>query len=311
MPPLRVFHAAFACAVLGAAGFATAARGGEPLPFRVCMAEGNAPLSYRAGAEARGLDVALARAVAAELQRPLKVVFFESEYERETTLAQEVNALLSSGVCELTSGFALFATDLGAPGRPNARTPDHEGARPRRQRPFVALGRLAASRAYYAMAMGVMTRDPAMQVNTLADLQGARVGVVTGTLAGSAVALYRNGALQKGMVTLSQREDLLAALEAGRFDATLTPLNRYDAYRLAHPATGVSRAAYVHPLRINLGFVGLESAPQPTAAASRVIERSLASGEVRRWAAEAGVTWTRPESPDLQPAFNFGSLRTD
>ena len=278
-------------------------------PLRVCMAEGNAPLSHRVAKEPRGLDVAIARAIAAEAGRSLEVVFFESEYEREVTLAQEVNALLSSRVCDLTSGYALFAADLGAPSRPNARTPDHDGGKPRRQRPFVELGKMAASRAYYASAMGVITRDSSLRVETLADLQGMRVGAVSGTLAGSALAVYRNGLLLKGLVTLSQRDNLLEALEAGKFDATLTPLNRFDAYRVAHPATKLARTTYIHPLRFNLGFVGLENAPETLGAADRVIARALESGDLERWAVAAGATWVPPAKPDINPPFGFGSLR--
>ncbi len=298
-----------ACALAAAALLACGQ--GMAQELRVCMAEENAPLSARVGKEARGLDAALAKAIAAAAGWPLKVVFFESEYDRDKTLAQEVNAMLSSGVCDLASGYALFASDLGAPSRAEARTPDYEGAKPRRQRPFVPLQRLAATRAYFAAAMGVVTRDPALLVETLADLQNVKVGVVTGTMAGSALALYRNGILQKGLVTLSQREDLLTALEAGRFDATLTALTRYDAYRLAHRDTRLARAKYVHPLRINLGFVGLEAAPAAVAVGSRVIERALANGKLSRWAEQAGVTWIAPEPPDVQPPFGFGSLRTD
>lgn len=282
-----------------------------PAPLAICMADGNAPLSYRADGAPRGLDVALAQAIAAEAGRPLSVVLFDSEYEKETTLAHEVNALLSSGVCALATGFALFASDLGAPGRPTARTPGYDGAKPRRQRPFVPLGRLAATRAYQATAMGVVTREPGTRVDTLADLQGLRVGAVSGTMAGSALLLYRNGILAKGLVTLSQREDLLASLEAGRFDATLAPLNRYDAYRLAHPGTRLARATFVHPLRINLGVVGLESDPAALAVADRAIERALADGALARWADAAGATWIRPVPPDVHPPFTIGSLRSD
>lgn len=274
------------------------------------MAEGNAPLSYRAGKEPRGLDVALAQAVAARTRRPLKVVFFESEYERESTLAQEVNALLSSGVCQLASGYALFAADLGDPPRASARTPDYDGAKPRRLRPFVQLRRLAASRAYYASAMGVIVADPATRVERLSDLEGRRVGAVTGTIAGSALVLYRNGLLQKRLVSLSQGEDLLSALESGRFDATLTPLAKFDAYRLAHSGSRLARSAYVHPLRFNLGMVGLEGEPS-LEAASRTIESALASGELPKWAAAAGVTWVAPGSPDVNPPFGMGSLLAD
>ena len=303
----RRLAARLACAgLLACAGPVAAAE-----PLAICMADGNAPLSYRKGGAPRGLDVALAQAIAGEAGRPLRVVFFESAYDREATLAHEVNALLSSGVCELATGYALFASDLGAPGRPTARTPGYDGAKPPRQRPFVPLGRLAATRAYQAVAMGVVTREPGNRVETLVDLQGLRVGAISGTMAGSALVLYRNGLLTKGLVTLSQREDLLGALEAGRFDATLTPLNRYDAYVLAHPGTRLARAAFVHPLRINLGVVGLESDPAPLAAADRAIERALADGALARWAEAAGASWVRPVPPDVQPAFTIGNLRTD
>lgn len=286
-------------------------RSEETAPLKVCAAEANPPLSYAVGREPRGLDVALAQAIAAEMKRPLKLVFFESEYDRDKTLAQEVNALLSSGVCNLASAFALFASDLGAPPRESARTPDYEGAKPRRQRPFIPLGRLAGTRAYYAMSMGVITRDPASRVDALADLQNFSVGAVTGTLAGSALMLYRNGLLRARLVTLSQREDLLAALESGRFDATLTPLSKYDAYRLAHPGTRLARAKFIHPLRINMGFAGLESESAVLAAANRVIERALANGDLKRWAEEAGASWIPPEPPDVQAVIGIGSLRTD
>lgn len=284
------------------------ARGVPPTPLKVCLQQGNVPLSYKEGSEPRGLDVAVAKAIAEAAGRPLEPVFFRSEYEMDKTLAHEVNALLSSGVCELASGYALFESDLGAPGRPTARTPDFPGAPPPPRRPFVTLSRLAATRPYYAAAMGVITRDPAMKVETLADLQGVKLGAIAGTLAGSALELYRYGVLQPNVVTLTQKEDLLAELEAGRFDATLTPLARFDAYRLAHPGTRLARAKYLHPLRINLGFVGLERNPDILAIANHEIERALGGGELEKWAQAAGVSWVAPQPPDIQPAFRIGSF---
>ena len=50
----------------------------QPDPLRVCMAEGNSPLSHRVAKEPRGLDLAVAQAIASEVRRPLQVVFFES-----------------------------------------------------------------------------------------------------------------------------------------------------------------------------------------------------------------------------------------
>ena len=285
--------------------------GEAPKPLTVCTAEGNAPLSHRQKGEPRGLDIEVAKAIAAELGRGIRWLFYDSEYDRDRTLAQEVNALLSSGACDLASGYALFASDLGAPGRASARTPDYDGAKPRRQRPFITLQNLAATRPYYAVAMGVITRDPALKVETLADLQNVKVGAVSGTMAGSALMLYRNGALQASMVTLSQRENALEALEAGRIEATLVTLGSYDAYRLRNPQTRLARANYVHPFRVNLGFVGLERETELLAAANQVIERALAGGQLERWAQAAGATWIAPRPPEVISGFGVQDLRAE
>ena len=275
--------------------------GGEPgaagvsaQALTVCMADDNPPLSYRAKDEDRGLDVRVAQAVADELKRPLKVVFFESKYEHESTLSHEVNALLSSGVCDMASGFALLASDLGPPSRPTARVPDYPGAKRRPQRPWVPLGTLVASRPYHAMAMGLVVRDPARQGMTLAEPGDAKIGVVTGTLAGTAVSLYRNGKLRPQIVSLAQNQDVLEQLEAGSFDATLVPIDRLDAWRLAHPNTALRRAAYTHPLRINIGFVARSDSADVIGAADKVIERALASGDLQRWSEQSGTTWVAP-----------------
>jgi ABC-type amino acid transport substrate-binding protein len=286
---------------------AGAAAADEPA-FTVCMAEDNPPLSWQAKGEMRGLDVRIANAIAAELGRPLAIVPFESEYEADSTLSQEVNALLSSGVCQMASGFALIETDLGAPGRPTARVPDYPGAKRPPQRPWIKLGTLAPSRAYHTAAMGLVVRDAARASATLAEPGDARIGVVTGTLAGTVASLYRNGKLRPQLVSVAQNEDVLAQLEAGRFDATLVPLDRLDAWRLAHPATLLRRAAYVHPMRLNIGFVARADSAALLAAADRVIGKALADGELQRWSLDSGSSWIAPVDPQVRPAFNLLDL---
>ena len=169
-------------------------------PLTVCMAENNAPLSYVEKGEMRGLDLRIAQAIAAELRRPLKVVAFESKYEAESSLSQEVNALLSSGVCELASGFPLLAGDIGPATRPTARVPDHLGAKRRSQRPWVPLGTLAPSLAYHVAAWALIVRDASRESATLSEPGDARIGVVAGTMTGSIVMLYRQGRLTPQLV---------------------------------------------------------------------------------------------------------------
>ena len=295
--------AALLLALCTAAAWARA----EP-PLTVCMAENNPPLSWHADGRMRGLDARIASAIADELHRPLVIVPFESEYESDSTLSQEVNALLSSDVCQMASGFALVAGDLGAPARPTARVPDYPGAKRPPLRPWIPLGSLTPSRAYHAAATGLVVRDAARVSATLAEPGDARIGVVTGTLAGTAASLYHNGKLRPQLVSVAQNEDVLALLEAGRFDAALVPLDRLDAWRLAHPATLLRRAAYVHPYRINIGFVARTESSALLEAADRVIDRALANGDLQRWSADSGASWIAPVEPQVRPAFNLLDL---
>lgn len=289
-----------------AAMFISGAAGAQDL--NVCMAQNNPPLSYRVQGEPRGLDLRVAQAIATELARPLTVVLFESKYEADSSLSQEVNALLSSGVCELASGFPLLADDLGPPRRPTARVPDYPGAKRPPLRPWVPLGTLVPSRAYHTVAMGLVVREASRQSATLADPGDATIGVTAGTMAGTAVVLYRNGTLRSQLVSLAQNQDALEELDAGRFDATLVSLDRLDAWRLSHPLSTLRRAAYVHPLRINLGFVTRADANEVLGAANRVIERSLANGDLQRWTSAAGSTWIAPAEPQVGGPIGLAQL---
>ncbi|MFM9883856.1 MAG: hypothetical protein ACKVQT_12595 [Burkholderiales bacterium] len=285
------------------------AQTGEPL--RVCMDEGNPPLSQRVKRESRGLDVYLAEAIAKAANRPLKIVFFEVENERDRNVVHEINAMLSANVCELASGFALFAPDLGAPSRASARVPDHDGAPPRRQRPYITLQSLAASRAYQASTLGVVVRDTALNVATLADLQHQRIGVTAGTVAGTALAMYRKGALISAMRSIAQREDIFAVLEGETLDAVLAPLNKWDAYRLAHPHTKLHAGTYQHPFRMHLGFAALASAQAILATVNDVIGRSIQDGNLQRWADATGTTWIRPSGEEVRSSFRTADLITE
>ena len=297
---------AVATAIAAIASLATAAPA-----LTVCVAENNPPLSYQVGTETRGLDVRVAQAIAAELDRPLKLIPFESKFEADSSLTHEVNALLSSGVCELASGFPLLASDLGTPTRSTARVPDYPGAKRPPLRDWVPLGTLAPTQAYHAVALGLLVRDSARASATLADPGDARIGVTAGTLAGTAVTLFRGGRLRAQLMSLSRDQDAVAQLDAGLFDATLVSLDRYDAWRLTHPDTSVRRAAYVHPLRINIGFVALADKTQTLAAANRVIARALGDGKLRRWSAATGTSWIAPVDPQVGHAIGLRDLLSE
>jgi ABC-type amino acid transport substrate-binding protein len=292
-----------ALAVLCAASAAVAAE-----PLAVCVAGDNPPQSSVRAGQARGLDVRIASAIAAELGRELRIVPFESEFEKESTLAQEVGALLSSGVCELAGGFPLLASDLGPPARASARTPDYPGAKRKRDRPFIPLRALAASRAYQGMALGVVFNGPAPAIARLAELRAPRIGAVSGSLSGMTLMMYRNGLLRSRLVSVAQRDDPLQLLRAGAFDAALLPTGLFDAHRLAHPDSPLTMAAYRRRIGINLGFVALAESRDTLAAADRVITRALSGGDMARWAETEGLSWLAPGSPEVSSGFDWPRL---
>jgi ABC-type amino acid transport substrate-binding protein len=302
-------RAAAAIVLLALAGGCGAQPAAAP-PLVVCVSADNPPLSSLVKGQPRGLDLRIAQAAAAQLSRTLKVVPFETEYEKESSLAHEVNALLSSGVCDAASGFPLLTGDLGPPSRATARTPDYPGAKRKRERPFVPLGTLVGSRAYYAAALGIVLREPGQGIASLADLGDRRLGAVSGTLASAVAMTWHAGALRPHLVSLGQHEDALSLLAAPAppFDAAMVPLAMFDGWKLAHPGAPLVAAAWRRPIGVNLGFVTLASASEVRAALDSVIARSLAEGQLARWASEEGVTWVAPIAPEVGPGPGLGDL---
>ena len=306
--------------VIAALGWMVATALAAPT-LTVCMAEDNAPLSHlvtvKGQAQVRGLDQRIAAAVASDLGRALVVLPFDTSYEKESTLGHEVNALLSSGLCEAASGFPLLAVDLGPPSRATARTPDYPGAKRKRDRPFVPLSPLAASRAYLAATLGVVQRTDAAAapLANLADLGARRLAVVSGTLAGSTAMTWRQGALRSQLVSLGQREDPLAELArpegSPRFDAVFLPLALFDGWRLQNPGSPLTAAAMRRPVGVNLGFVTLAAAAELRAVFDRVISQARRDGGLARWATEEGVSWAAPTLPEISNGPTLADLAAD
>ncbi len=299
-------HVAGLCLIAAAAAAAA-----QTAAFTVCMADDNAPLSYQTKGQPHGLDLRIAQATAAELGRPLKVMIFESDFEFDSRLTHEVNAMLTLGVCDAASGFPLISEDLGPPSRVNAQPPEYPGsAKRKRERPFVKLGTLTASRAYSAVALGVALRDPGQPFNSLADLGERKLAVVSGTLAGSVAQMWRSGSLRSRIVSLNQKEDYLEELggAAPRFEAAILPLALFDGWKLRHPDSKVAAAQWRRPIGVNMGFATLAAATESRNALNTVIARALADGQMARWAAEEGMSWLPPIAPDVGPGPGIGDL---
>ncbi|MGH8765872.1 MAG: hypothetical protein ACRET8_09155 [Burkholderiales bacterium] len=269
------------------------------------------PYSVAHGDSGSGFDVALAKAVAGHLGRPLTIQWFESKLDEESSPTLEANALLSDGRCDVVAGYPLFVDTLGKPGMKSARLPGFRGALAADRRRRVDLGALVASRPYQrapltlVLAPGVAHRA----IASLGDVADLRFGVEGGTFADAILMLYRNGRLVNNITHYpSGRGTLLARLEAGEFDATFVALHRVDAYRQEHPATRLQSPGFNYPVAFNLGYVALSGNAVLLEKINAVLDSMRASGEIAALARAAGVTYVEPAEPYVSTGITFGQL---
>jgi len=292
-------------ALLVAAATTTVARADDVL--KICLDEDLPPLSaHHRGTPDRGFDVALAEAIAGRLGRPLKIQWFESKLDEDSSPALESNALLSDGRCSLVGGYALTKDSLVVPGVKTAKLPGFEGATREDRRRRVPLGVLAPSRAYIYSPSTVLLGPKALEkmpdrrVTGVGDLAGLRIGVESGTLADAILMTFNNGRLIDNITHLVPGlDDLLGALERGDVDATLLDLRRFDAYRASHPDTRLAPSGYYYPIGANRGYVGLASDPDLLVAVNKALTELQTAGTIAELGRAAGLTYLPPREPTI------------
>jgi ABC-type amino acid transport substrate-binding protein len=292
-----------ACAVAVAlAAVATPARAAND-PLKICLNEDLPPLSaHHRGKPDSGFDVALAQAIADRLGRPLKIQWFESKLDEDSSPALEANALLSDGRCSLVGGYALTKDSLVVPGVKTAKLPDFDGATRDDRRRRVPLGVLAPSQPYIysplTVVLGLKARD--RKVAGVGDLAGLRIAIESGTLGDAILMTFDKGRLIDDITHLVPgRDDLLGALDRGDFDATLLDLRRFDAYRAAHPDTRLAGSGYFYPIGANRGYVGLASDPALLVAVNEALSDLQATGTIAELGRAAGLTYLPPREPAI------------
>ncbi|SHK35755.1 amino acid ABC transporter substrate-binding protein, PAAT family [Bradyrhizobium lablabi] len=290
-----------ATVLLMAVATLTAAAADEAL--RVCLDEDLPPLSmHHRGAPDSGFDVTLAEAIAQKLGRPLKIQWFESKLDEDSSPALEANALLSDGRCSLVGGYALTKDSLVVPGVKTAKLPDFQGATRDDRRRRVPLGVLAPSEPYIysplTVVLGPKARD--RRIAGVGDLASLRIGIESGTLADAILMTFGDGKLIDDITHLVPgRDDLLGALDRGDFDATLLDLRRFDAYRAAHPDTRLAPSGYYFPIGANRGYVGLASDPALLDAVNKALSDLQGAGTIAELGRAAGLTYLPPREPAI------------
>ena len=270
-------------------------------PLRICLDEDLPPASvHHRGKPDSGFDVTLAQAVAERLGRPLKIQWFESKLDEDSSPALEANALLADGRCALVGGYAFTRDSLVVPAVRTAKLPDFEGITPADRKRRVEIGVLAPSQPYVYSALTVVLGPKAKdrKIAGVGDLAGLRIAIESGTLGDAILMTFDKGRLIDDITHLIPgRSDLLGGLERGEFDATLLDLRRYDAYRAAHPDTKLAASGYHYPIGVNRGYVALASNPDLLVAVDKALADLQAKGTISQLAEASGLTYLAPHEP--------------
>ncbi|WP_123060017.1 substrate-binding periplasmic protein [Roseicella frigidaeris] len=300
-----------AALLLGLAALAPGAAAAAPA-LTVCLEAAVPPLSRQAGGGS-GFDLAVARAVAARLGRPLALQWFETETDPDSSPARQVNALLADGRCDLVGGYPLTERSLAPPASERGRLPDFAGARPEDRRRWVTLGRLVPTHPYRRDTLALVTGPAAgeLEIRQLAELRGRRLGVEERTFADAILTAYQDGLLLDTVVHAPAGAALFEALERGETEAALVETHRFDAWRAAHPQTPLRLAAYRHPIGFNAGFVALSTAAPLVEAVDAALDRLREEGGLPRLAAMAGLTYAPPQPPGIGAPIRRAMLRED
>lgn len=272
-------------------------------PLAVCLDENRPPLSvHHKGKPDSGFDVLLAQAIAERMGRPLKIQWFESKLDEDSSPQLEANALLSDGRCSLVGGYALTTDSLVEPSMRTARLPDFSGATRDDHRRRVALGVLAPTKPYVYSPMTVVLGPKARErrIADIGDLAGLRLAIESGSLGDAILMSFDKGRLIDNITHLVPgRDDLLGALDRGDYDATLIDLARYDAHRAAHPDTTISASGYYYPIGANRGYVGRGSDPALIEAVNKALTKLAAEGRIAEFGRQAGLTYLPPREPAI------------
>ena len=297
---MRAFLAGLTTALLFAtAAISTVQAADEPL--KVCLDEDLPPLSaHHRGKPDTGFDVALAQAIADRLGRPLKIQWFESKLDEDSSPSLEANALLSDGRCSLVGGYALTKDSLVPPGVKTAKLPDFDGATRDDHRRRIPIGVLVPSAPYIYSPMTVVLGPKARdrKIAGIGDLAGLRIGIESGTLGDAILMTFDKGKLIDDITHLVPgRSDLLGAIEHGEFDATLLDLRRFDAYRASHPDTKMATSGYYYPIGANRGYVALDSDRALLDAVNKALSDLQSAGKIAELGQAAGLTYLAPREP--------------
>ena len=278
-----------------------------------CLAKNGGVMSGRRAKGGTGLDYELSRALAEALGVALDVRWFESEQDEESTPVKEAYALLAYKVCGIFPGFALYEMFFDDFDVARAALPRWD-MRPQslEQRVHVDLRPISVTQPYARMEMGVVYRSSEFErkIQKISDMEGLKIGVEQGTLAGVLTLRQGTEKMVSDSVTRNPGPKFLWQMEQGEFDAALTTTGAYDFHKKQNVMSTLILGAYRHPLGINLSIAMLESKKALRDIINPLIDAMVKDGMMAQLGARASHTYAHPRKPWLLPRLTMQTLLT-
>lgn len=278
----------------------------------VCLPQNGGVLSFRRHKGGGGIDYELAKAVAASIGVKLKVVWYESEDDEESNPVDEVNAFMSHRLCQLSASFPLVADAIAqGPGR-SVRLPRYRHIPASEVGKIIDLSKLVVSRPYRSTRfVVVLPVGSTLRVERLADLEGKRILAEEGTVAGAIAMQYQGGLLRDKVDLVPPGPKTLWVLEAGKHDAAIIELDRFDAHLKQNRVSKLKLSGYEHSIRYNIAFVSIAKHKDLIAHTDTVIAVGLKDGSVAAMARRSGMTYRPPDGNRIRGRLSFLELARD
>lgn len=291
-----------------APGMAAANDGTQALT--VCLNKDNKPFSYATDGKTGGFDLAVAQAVARQLNRPLEVRWYEKERRRRGPVSVKTSVLVASGVCQLVGGFPLVQSSLERPaGGEETTLPPVDGmGEDSRKKPLKGAQLYPSNGYHFAAVTPVLGPRVNGEVRSLDDLQPYRI-INRPASSGDLIAMaYKKGQLLKNTSHVDINTDPLDAVAKGDADVTIAESHRFDMYKLDHPQTPLRPSGLMLPIGFNLGFVTTQEHAGLLRDVNAALEALQKSGELDKAARAENLTFIPPVQPYVRTGLGLEKM---
>lgn len=304
----RLLLPAALAALMAASGVAVANDGTTALT--VCLNKDNKPFSYLADGKGGGFDLAVAQAVAQQLNRPLEVRWYEKERRKRGPVSVKTSVLVASGVCQLVGGFPLVQSSLERPaGGEETTLPPVDGLGEETRKKPIKGAQLYPSNGYhFAAVTPILGKGVNGDVRSLDDLQPYRI-INRPASSGDLIAMaYKKGQLLKNASHVDIMTDPLDAVAKGDADVTITESHMFDLYKLANPQTPLRASGLMLPIGFNIGFVTTQEHAGLLRDVNAALEKLQKSGELDKAARGEQLTYIAPIQPFVRTGLGLEKM---